>query len=121
MLYEEWESIDKESYKFPLSQDVCPFLVKNKCSIYEHRPLQCRWHGLSEDGLAYCDSCVVPEKFTVTEIEDMRREWTLALYREIGEVMASKRLDRIEWFKYCMNTSVGQQIQTKIKERYNLR
>lgn len=37
---------EKEAFKGDIFLYKCPFLINQKCSIYEHRALICRTHGL---------------------------------------------------------------------------
>ena len=37
----------QENFKQIKKGGVCPFLIERKCSIYSHRPIICRVHGLA--------------------------------------------------------------------------
>lgn len=51
----------QENIKNIKKGEKCPFLINNFCSIYEHRPIICRVHGLAylcKDNLAKLPYCV---------------------------------------------------------------
>jgi len=40
----------------------CPFLVNNRCSVYEHRPLVCRVHHSLSDSALDCNPYISPDR-----------------------------------------------------------
>ena len=43
----ERRTIVQENIKNMVKGGVCPFLINKECSVYEHRPVICRVHGLA--------------------------------------------------------------------------
>lgn len=52
LAYRPLDQIALEGYKF--NGKPCPFLVENKCSVYDDRPLVCRTHHSLRDDAAQC-------------------------------------------------------------------
>lgn len=43
----------------------CPFLVEDRCGIYEHRPIACRLHANLGASNFFCDTDIIPEQTMV--------------------------------------------------------
>jgi len=76
--------IEKENQKPDLKEisknDVCSFLKNHSCTIYRHRPIMCRTHGLpliyaNDDGELELSACEL--NFTEFDFEDFTMENTL--------------------------------------------
>ncbi len=67
----------------------CTFLKDSRCSIYEHRPMACRWHfNLDRDALL-CE--LIPELSVPVPLADMRSLQILYTQVTFGDTIADVR------------------------------
>jgi Fe-S-cluster containining protein len=116
MLYPEWLAIQHPG-KYQAGPGHCPFLAENHCAIYYRRPLPCRWHGLAASGENYCADISV-KALPAEKVEEIRHRWTLALYRQMGEVLLGRRRggERLAWYCYCLQIPEGARIMERLRE-----
>jgi Fe-S-cluster containining protein len=70
----------------------CPFLADNECSIYEHRPMQCRVHHVIESDASRCEPLGDAQDIASYDLEWVSRP---AIALGMGEFHADVR----EFFK----------------------
>jgi len=116
MLYPEWSAIQHPG-KYQAGLGNCQFLAGSLCTIYYQRPLPCRWHGLAQSGENFCTDIRV-EPLPTARVEEIRHRWTLALYRQMGEVLFGRRLggERLAWWRYCLQIPEGARIKERLRE-----
>lgn len=67
----------------------CPFLSEERCSIYSHRPMACRWHfNLDVDALL-CE--LLPDRTVPVPLADSRRFQVLYMRFSAGTPLADIR------------------------------
>lgn len=116
MLYPEWLAIAHPG-KYAPGEGACPFLAGEYCAVYAQRPLPCRWHGLAQSGENACVRISV-EALPAMRVEAIRERWTLALYRQMGEVFYGRRIggQRLAWYSYCLKIPEGEKIEARLVE-----
>lgn len=119
MLYQEWRRlVHPLQGQAPDPQGQCPFLTGSQCTVYQQRPLPCRWHGLAEAGPNWC-GLIRAETLATAQVEQVRRRWTLLLYRQLGEVLTGRRrsAERLAWLRYCLSLKEGRNIREVLESR----
>jgi Fe-S-cluster containining protein len=118
MTYEEWRQVDHaDKTKDREEKEPCRFYEDYQCGIYRHRPLPCRWYGLADAGDNHCVGLIREKRLSKEQVEQIRRRWTLLLYRQMGETLTSCKIndDRLAWLRYCLQIPEGQQIKESIQ------